>query len=104
MGQIKKLLTSCITNLQKLRNSSGDHSQFVKGEVLQLEGAAKLLKQYLDDLQRPWPKKSKGIICNLCKRTLLMRKAKLITLRENTVTYTSVRMAAELQCWTFQVN
>ena len=80
MGQIKKLLTSCITNLQNLRNSSGDHSQFVKGEVLELEGATKLLKQYLDDLQRPWPKKSdkksKVIICSHCKRTFVDEESK----------------------------
>ena len=80
MAQIKKLLTSCITNLQKWRNSSGNHGQFVKGEVLQLEGATKLLKQYLDDLQKPWPKtsdkKSKVINCNLCKRTFLYEESK----------------------------
>ena len=44
MGQIKKLLTTCMMNLQKWRNSSGNHSSFVKAEVLELEGGTKLLK------------------------------------------------------------
>ena len=80
MAQIKKLLTTCIINLQKWRNSSGNHAHFVTGEVLELEVATKLLKQYLDDLQKPWPKKSdkksKVIICNLCKRTFLDEESK----------------------------
>ena len=80
MGQIKKLLTTCIINVQKCRNSSGNHRNFVKAEVLALQGAIKLLKQYLDDLQKPLPKKSQNkstiIICNICKRTFLDEESK----------------------------
>ena len=102
MAQIKKLLTTCIINLQKWRNSGGNHAHFVKGEVLELE-AATLLKQDLDDLQKPWPKKfdkkSKVIICNLCGATFLDIPSQLTHEKQHAkkkVNYSTVKCAKKL--------
>ena len=56
MCQIKKLISTCITNLEKQHKSGGNHSKFVKCETLPLEGATKQLKEYLETLQKPFPK------------------------------------------------
>ena len=94
MCQIKKLLCTCITNLEKWQKSGGNHSKFVKCETLQLEGATKLLKEYLETLLKPFPKKSneksKVIIYNLCKKTFIDEESKPVILNAYIVRYISV--------------